>query len=158
MSTSATDDPVRKSLYRGHSFAYSPRQLRIVWCLWTSADAATATHHVAYGRRLPANRQESASSCHLAKSRERQVNALCGRWRSRSRKAGYDPKETSALGTTTAAMKPRADIARLLVFISDTADPARAAGACEDAPSRCRTRTVLGQPEPDFEFDQRVSW
>jgi hypothetical protein len=91
MSTSATDDPVRKSLYRGHSFAYSPRQLRIVWCLWTSADAATATHHVAYGRRLPADRQESASSCHLAKSRERQVDARCRRWRSRSRKAGYDP-------------------------------------------------------------------
>jgi hypothetical protein len=56
-------------------------------------------------------------------------------------------------------MKPIADIARIVIFITGAADLARARtaplGRCAGADAEWDR---FGQPEPDFEFDQRVGW
>ena len=38
---------------------------------------------------------------------------------------GFDPKETPAIRGTTAAMKPRGDIAGIVILVTDAADHAR---------------------------------
>jgi hypothetical protein len=56
-------------------------------------------------------------------------------------------------------MPPAADIASVIFCITEFFDrhacgpPAR-----DDAPEPVRDWDLLGQPEPDVEFDQRVSW
>ena len=60
-----------------------------------------------------------------------------------------DPKETSALRTATAAMQSRADIARVVSFVTDAALRACPRTApWDDAPSRCRTETSSNSPSP----------
>ena len=72
---------------------------------------------------------------------------------------GVDPKETSALRATTAAMKPRADIESIVSFVADAADLARPRPpAWDDVPEPMPDWDLLKQPAPDFEFDQRVPW
>ena len=55
-------------------------------------------------------------------------------------------------------MQPIADVARIVIFITDAADLARAPRALGRMPRPCRTGTFLGQLEPDVEYDQRVAW
>jgi hypothetical protein len=70
-----------------------------------------------------------------------------------------DPKETSALGATKAALKTRAEIARIVISISSTPiAPGREPPAWDDDLGPMPEWDLLGQPEPDVEFDQRVSW
>ena len=57
--------------------------------------------------------------------RHRRSIPHCSTARKEVGRSGIDPKETSALQTTTAAMKPRADIARTVISITDAADRPR---------------------------------
>ena len=56
-----------------------------------------------------------------------------------------------------------APVERILTHIGEPAQPpaiasARGPPAWEDAPESVPDWDLLGQPEPDFEFDQRISW
>ena len=64
--------------------------------------------------------------------------------------AARDPKETSALEATTAAMKPGADIASIVSVNGDAADfdRPRPSRPGKMLPSRCRTVTSSNSPSP----------
>ena len=59
-------------------------------------------------------------------------------------------------------MRPRAHIARVVAFAAEAARPANRAcprtSRLGDSPKPLPDWALLGQPEPDVEFDQRVSW
>jgi hypothetical protein len=56
-------------------------------------------------------------------------------------------------------MKPRADIATIVISITDAADaPAREPTPWHDDFGPMPDWDLLRQPKPDVEFDQRVAW
>lgn len=60
-----------------------------------------------------------------------------------------------------AAMRPRADIAIIAIFFTELTPPiapARRPSTWDHGPELVPDWDILRQPEPDFEFDQRVSW
>ena len=60
---------------------------------------------------------------------------------------------------TTAAVHPSADIAKVTSCLTEIRiAPARGPPAWDDAPEPLPDCDLLGQPEPDFEFDQRIAW
>lgn len=85
----------------------------------------TARAHATGAASVVSNNISSRNST-IRPPRHRQSCPQCSTVREAVRMSGIDPKETAALRATTAAMKPRADIARIVIFITDAADLARA--------------------------------
>ena len=88
---------------------------------------------------------------------------------------GTRPRREIRVLNRVAAMLLTMDM-RIIAFVTDTAPvarilthfgepprpppitPTRGPPAWEDAPQPMPDWDLLGQPEPDFEFDQRVAW
>ena len=76
---------------------------------------------------------------------------------------GNRPFPTVDAKTSAALITDAAPVERILVHIGEPTEPppiapARGPPAWEDAPEPTPDWDLLDQPEPDFEFDQRVSW
>jgi hypothetical protein len=64
---------------------------------------------------------------------------------------------------TAAFLTEAAPVERILLALGEPTEPppiapARGPPASDDAPEPVPDWDLLGRPEPDFEFDQRVSW
>ena len=107
---------------------------------------------------------------------QRNIFSDSAKSRSPLAKRAPDPEEISERSIATAALYPRADLKTVAAFVSVAAPverilthigesqrpppiaPARGPPAWADATEAMPDWDLLGQSEPDFEFDQRIGW